>query len=347
MDISNGSAQYNHYHQILLDNISGGVQIARVLYNDQGEPNDYIFLDVNSVFAEIMGLAKEEIVGKKVTDFFPDTEPERVIKYGEIVNSGKSEIFEMFNVSTGCWYNVLAVPLGEPDKFAIMGTNITERKEEELRKSKERQAFLLKLSDTLRPLSDAKEIMRTAAHIVGEYLGVDCVMYNEITDNGRTIHIEDNYVRCGFPKITGDFPVSSFGAAMDVLRCGEPLIIEDQTTTPLKKPLEREASLCLGVYASITVPLIKEGRWLANFGVLQGGPRRWTDNELAILKDAAERTWAAVERAKVGKALQESEAKYRKLFETSYDGFWWADQNGHLTEANEGTAKILGYSCSK
>ncbi|WP_089610356.1 PAS domain S-box protein [Dehalobacterium formicoaceticum] len=172
------------------------------------------------------------------------------------------------------------------------------RAEVALRKSDVRKTFLLKLSDALRPLSDALEIQETAMQIIGEHLEVDRVMYYEITDDGKTFHIEDNYVRNGFPKVTGDFPVSSFGKAMDVLRRGEILVIEDQTTTPLKNASEREACTSLQVYASATVPLIKNGRWVANFGVLQGSRRKWAEDEIAILQDTAERTWDAVVRAK-------------------------------------------------
>ncbi len=182
-----------------------------------------------------------------------------------------------------------------------------------------RQAFQLKLNDRLRTIADAKEIMRTAAHVVGEYLGVDHALYNEIINNGETIHIEDGYVPWGTQKITGDFPVSSFGAAMEVLRRGEPLIVEDQTTTPLKDQSARAASTGLGVYASMTVPLVKEGRWVANFGVLQGSPRRWTDHELGILQDAAERTWAAVERARAEETLRENEERFRAFVTASSD----------------------------
>ena len=44
--------------------------------------------------------------------------------------------------------------------------------EAELRANEERLAFLLRLNDALRPLSDAAAIQQTAARHLGEYLGV-------------------------------------------------------------------------------------------------------------------------------------------------------------------------------
>lgn len=41
--------------------------------------------------------------------------------------------------------------------------------------------------------------------------------------------------------------------------------------------------------------------------------------------------------------LRESENRYRTIFETSNDGFWWVNQQGYVTEVNEGLAKMLGY----
>lgn len=128
MNINGVSLDIHNYHRTILDSIPGGMQIAQILYDDQGVPCDYMFLDVNSVFAEIMGLTKEEIIGKTVLDFYPDAEPEWFRKYGEVTKTGQSEAFEMFNVSTDGWYDVLAVPLGE-HKFAIVGSDVSKRKE--------------------------------------------------------------------------------------------------------------------------------------------------------------------------------------------------------------------------
>ena len=52
MKLNNEFAGSNDYQRIILDNNSGGIQIAQLLYDDLGIPNDYIILGVNSVLAE-------------------------------------------------------------------------------------------------------------------------------------------------------------------------------------------------------------------------------------------------------------------------------------------------------
>ncbi|MDG4553299.1 MAG: EAL domain-containing protein [Candidatus Competibacter sp.] len=50
------------------------------------------------------------------------------------------------------------------------------------------------------------------------------------------------------------------------------------------------------------------------------------------------------ERKRVAEELRRSEAQYRGIIETSRDGFWIADRQGRLLEANEAYARLSGYS---
>jgi signal transduction histidine kinase len=67
---------------------------------------------------------------------------------------------------------------------------------------------------------------------------------------------------------------------------GEPLVIEDAREHPLVQ--ENLAIRDLNVIAYAGIPLItSDGHALGSFCVIDGKPRRWTDEELAILKDLA------------------------------------------------------------
>ena len=70
-----------------------------------------------------------------------------------------------------------------------------------------------------------------------------------------------------------------------------------------------------------TVSLIKAGRFVAALYVHHHQPRSWTSDEMALIHDVAERTWAAAERARAENTLRESEEKYRNLFESMDEAY--------------------------
>ena len=71
----------------------------------------------------------------------------------------------------------------------------------------------------------------------------------------------------------------------------------------------------------INVPIIKNSKPVGMLSLVQSRPRKWTDAEVQLTIETAERTWAAVERAKAVEALRQSEEKYRSLFTSIDQGF--------------------------
>src|SRR3712207_7894224 len=112
------------------------------------------------------------------------------------------------------------------------------------------------------------------------------------------------------------------------------MVVPDVTTDSRFDSAERAAWAAGGVHAAVTVALVKAGRFVGEFGVHSATPREWTAEEVALVEATAERTWAAVERARAEAALRESEAKYRSLFESIDEGFCIIE----VVEDAEGTA---------
>ncbi|HEY7293675.1 MAG TPA: histidine kinase dimerization/phospho-acceptor domain-containing protein, partial [Dehalococcoidia bacterium] len=185
--------------------------------------------------------------------------------------------------------------------------DITERKQAEavLRASEERKAFLLKLSDALRPVADPLAILETAMRVVGEYLQVDHVLYADVSPDNENITIAHNFVRGNYPAMLRRFPLSNYGAAMDTLRSGATLVIADVNAEAALSDVHKANILAAGVVATVAVPLVKNGRWVSTLAVHHSAPRQWTAAELALIEETAERTWDAVERARAEAALQE------------------------------------------
>lgn len=191
-----------------------------------------------------------------------------------------------------------------------------------LNESEARHAFLLRLSDELRHLVDAKAIQAATAQLVGEHLRVDRAMYGEAEGQrgSETGTIRGQYVRAAqngsaiepFPE---HFTFADFGEEVMARRYrGEPIVVSDIDSAQGFQPKEREAWRAANVRSAIVIPLVKDDRLVTEFGVHCVKPREWTAAEVDLLSDVAERTWAAAERARAEEALRTSEEKYAGLF---------------------------------
>jgi signal transduction histidine kinase/ActR/RegA family two-component response regulator len=198
------------------------------------------------------------------------------------------------------------------------------RAEAARRSSEARRAFLLTLSDALRPVTDPAEIQTTASRLLGAHLGVSRAMYAEVDGEVDDEHgtIRGQYVHEGKPA-PPRVAYGAFGRHLgERFRRGETLVVADVLTDPEYVPAERAAWLAAGARAVIGVALVKDGRLVANFGVLSAVARAWTPEEVALVRETAERTWEAAERARAEAArdrLLEAERRARAEADAARD----------------------------
>ena len=95
------SAWQSGYDRTVINTIAVGVQVGQLLYDDQGVPFDYLFLDANSAFLGSLGRAREEILGKRASEVFTRVEPDWLSKLAQVVKTKSADPFEMFDQNLG------------------------------------------------------------------------------------------------------------------------------------------------------------------------------------------------------------------------------------------------------
>jgi two-component system cell cycle sensor histidine kinase/response regulator CckA len=115
--------------------------------------------------------------------------------------------------------------------------------------------------------------------------------------------------------------------------------------TALTDKVDKVRGLNLGAVDYITKPLEHE-EVLARVNIhlhLRNLTKRLTQQNERLQQEISERQQAEKEREQAFRALQQSEARFRRLVESNIIGIVSADLNGNITEANDAFLQMIGY----
>jgi PAS domain S-box-containing protein len=121
--------QSEEKYRTLFDSIDEGFAVCQMIFDEQGQPCDYRFLQVNPAFAKLTGLAEAE--GKTVLEMLPTLDEEPWVGiYGKVLQTGEAVRFEQYSPTLDRWYDVNAFCVDEPQSyhFALLFSEISDRK---------------------------------------------------------------------------------------------------------------------------------------------------------------------------------------------------------------------------
>ncbi len=172
------------------------------------------------------------------------------------------------------------------------------RAEEALTARERDQAFLVDWSDALRRLTAPDDIMAETMERLGRHLGTTRVTYAEADHEARVF--ETRWDWCdGCPSLVGT-RVSLDAVAEPVQRewvAGEIVRYDDVSSDPRTDPRDLPVYAAREIAAFVSIPLIRDAQVAAILSVQSRTPRSWRPREIALVRDMAERTWNALERA--------------------------------------------------
>ena len=152
-----------------------GVAYCQMLFDETGQPADWIYLEVNPAFEALTGL--RNVAGKRVTRLIPgvrETNPELFEIYGRVVQTGVPEQFETYLPALERWF-LVKVYRPQPGDFAAVFENVTERKrlEDALRESAQHYRDVVENLAEGVVVQDAAGRIVTANAAAGSILGRD------------------------------------------------------------------------------------------------------------------------------------------------------------------------------
>jgi len=141
---------------------------------------------------------------------------------------------------------------------------------------------------------------------------------------------------------SGRYRLADFGPFLaEELAAGRAVAVAEAGGDPRLSEAERDQWRSLAIVASCAIPVIKQGRLVAYLAAQDNRRHDWTGQELELLRDVSERTWASIERAKAETALRESQARLTAAFESVPVGVAVMDASGAAVVWNAEFTRFL------
>ncbi|MHA0363661.1 ATP-binding protein [Sphingomonas aquatilis] len=268
--------------------------------------NDRVTADVR--FATLYGIDPEKAAaGAPIADFFAGIHPDDLMRVQQEVAAAveacdgfTSEYRLLHTDGSTRWVSAqgrcIADEAGCCARFPGVSYDITERMTADLalRAAKAERDFVVKLTTKQRTASDPEAIIRLSSEALGERLGVHRAGFYRLMGETQMRH-GGNWSDGTLAPLSGLQPVSAFGARAErQRRLGRTLVFSDSRYDDSG---DLTAYADNGVLAGLCVPLMKDGRWQAGIYLHQADVRHWTPAEVSLVREVAELTWLAVERA--------------------------------------------------
>ena len=214
----------------------------------------------------------------------------------------------------------------------------------EARRGYRRELFLARLDDALRSFSDAAEVHRTAARLLGEHVGADRCAYASTNPDEDGFEILGDWAR-GMPTTVGQYRMREFGeAALRSMQAGRSWVVQDAASDERITDDDRRAYQRIGMVGVICAPLLREGHFAACMAVHSRAPRRWLPEEVDLVEAVSARCWESIERIKAERLASARDKRFRALVEDSSNLLWSANAAGEIVEDSPSWRAFTGLS---
>ena len=354
-------AESQQQYRTLFTNMDEGFCIIEMIFDAQGRPADYRFLEVNASFEKQTGLHEAE--GKLMRELAPAHEAHWFEIYGKIALTGEPAHFENEARALNRWYDVHAYRVGEPEKrqVAIIFNDISERKraEEQLRKLNRTLTALSNSNQALMHATDEPAFLQQVCRIINEDCGYAMVWIGFAeNDENKTVRpiasagFEEGYLET--MRITWADSERGRGPTGTSIRTGQPSICHNMLTDPASFLPWREAAVNRGYASSLVVPLKEDDKSFGAITIYSREPDAFSEGEVHLLTElSADLTYGIgtlrmrAANAQAEEALRASEERWATTLRSIGDAVISTCARGKVIFMNAVAEKLTGWPLSE
>ena len=289
----------------LIKNMPTAFSHHKVIFDENKNPIDYIFLDINKKFEEITGLKEEEVINKKATEVLDNITNESfnwIEFYGKLSLNGGSETFEEYSNELKRWYKVQAYSQQE-GYFTTLFNDITKK----IKKEKKLKEMSKRVNDIFNNIND----------VVWSMSWPD---------------LEINFISKAVEDLVG-YTIEDFQQ--------DPLLIQ-KITHPEDRHINIEAVKRLKETGFIEREfriICKDGslKWVQDRGEMVYDEENQPIKVEGVMRDITKRK-------KAENKMESNKEKYKTIFNSSPLGIILENKKGEIIEANKMMTKMSGYS---
>jgi PAS domain S-box-containing protein len=263
------------------------------------DPRTVRAIRVNDKLCEIWGASREEILGHSLARWTPEEDAAPRDELHARLASGeplRMLLEKRYRRADGriIWarVNLVSRQLRDGVHCTAMIEDITAEREEKVR-----QEALVEIAARLRDLSDSRSIAEVACDTLGRVLAIDRASFGTVDASGSKVEIEVDWRREGLVSAVGVHALDRFGDLGETVAAGLVFAVDDVRTDPrtADHPKSYEA---LGIRSLLHVPILERGALVAMFFLHARQPQVWPPEAIAFVQAVADRTRAAVARAR-------------------------------------------------
>jgi PAS domain S-box-containing protein len=302
---------------------------------------EHVFEFVNPGYRRLIG--HRDVVGRRVVDVMVDAVAQgylavldQVYRSGLPFSASSAKFAEQAEPGgpvSERYLDFVYQPLREPGGgvagIFVLGTDVTDRVLNEIRRD-----ALIRLTDSLRSLQSPEDMMYCAGRILGETLGLSRAGFGVIDLAQDSLFVSRDWHAEGVASLAGSTDLRQFGDFVDELKAGHAVVVDDVRVDPRTSAARASfAAFCAGAF--VDMPIVEDGSLVALLYANAAAARAWSQEDLAFVREVAERTRTASERLRSDSALAASEAKFRTIANAMPQMVWATLADGYHDYYND------------